>query len=79
MFDLNPFYIIRLFKSEMNMTPHAYLLNLKINKSKELLRKNHSIVDTALECGFFDQSHFHKNFLKIVACTPNEYKLNFVQ
>ena len=78
-FDLNPFYIIRLFKSEMNMTPHAYLLNLKINKSKELLKKNYSIVDTALECGFFDQSHFHKNFLKIVACTPNEYKLNFVQ
>lgn len=78
-FELNPFYIIRLFKSKINLTPHAYLLNLKINKAKELLKKDYSIVDTALECGFFDQSHFHKNFLKIVACTPNEYKLNFVQ
>ncbi len=78
-FSLNPFYIIRLFKLQTNMTPHAFLLNLKINKAKEMLKKNHSIVDVALECGFFDQSHFHKNFLKIVACTPNEYKLNFVQ
>ncbi|PLY07460.1 MAG: AraC family transcriptional regulator [Arcobacter sp.] len=78
-FDLNSFYIIRLFKNQMNMTPHSYLLNLKINKSKELLKKGYSIVDTALECGFFDQSHFHRNFLKIVATTPKEYRLNFVQ
>ena len=79
LFDLNPFYIIRLFKSQMNLTPHSYLLNVKINRAKELLKEGFSIVDTALECGFFDQSHFHKNFLKIVATTPNEYRLNFVQ
>ena len=78
-FELNPFYIIRLFKSQMNLTPRAYLINVKINKAKELLKEGSSIVDTALECGFFDQSHFHKNFLKIVATTPNEYRLNFVQ
>ncbi len=78
-FDLNSFYIIRLFKSQINLTPHSYLLNVRINKSKEYLKNGYSIVDTALECGFFDQSHFHKNFLKIVATTPNEYKVNFVQ
>ncbi|WP_024953975.1 AraC family transcriptional regulator [Sulfurospirillum arcachonense] len=79
MFDLNSFYIIRLFKSQMNLTPRSYLLNVKINRAKEFLKKGYSIVDTALECGFFDQSHFHKNFLKIVATTPNEYRLNFLQ
>ncbi|WP_320035580.1 AraC family transcriptional regulator [Halarcobacter sp.] len=78
-FDLNPFYIIRLFKNKLNMTPHAYLINEKINKAKEYLKKGNSLVDTALECGFADQSHFHRNFLKIVATTPNQYKLNFVQ
>lgn len=79
LFNLNTFYIIRLFKSKINLTPHAYMLNLKINKAKELLQNGYSIVDTALECGFFDQSHFHKNFTKIVATTPKEYRLNFVQ
>ena len=78
-FNLNEFYIIRLFKSQMNLTPRAYLINVKINKAKELLQQGVSIVDTALECGFFDQSHFHKNFLKIVATTPKAYQLNFVQ
>ena len=79
MFELNPFYIIRLFKSQMNLTPHSYLLNVKVNRAKKFLKEGYSIVDTALECGFFDQSHFHKNFLKIVATTPKEYRLNFVQ
>ena len=78
-FELNSFYIIRLFRSQINITPHAYLLNIKINRAKELLKKGFSIVDTALECGFTDQSHFHRNFLKIVATTPKEYQLNFVQ
>ncbi len=78
-FELNSFYIIRLFKSQMNLTPRSYLINVKINRAKEFLKQGHSIVDTALECGFFDQSHFHKHFFKIVATTPNEYKLNFVQ
>jgi AraC-like DNA-binding protein len=78
-FELNSFYIIRLFKSQLKLTPRSYLLNIKINKAKEYLKNGYSIVDTALECGFFDQSHFHKNFLKIVATTPKEYQLNFVQ
>jgi AraC-like DNA-binding protein len=78
-FDLNSFYVIRLFKSQVNLTPRAYLINVKINKSKEFLQQGMSIVDVALECGFFDQSHFHKNFLKIVATTPKQYQLNFVQ
>ena len=76
-FELNSFYIIRLFKSQINMTPHTYLLNLKINSAKEFLKKGYSLVDTALECGFSDQSHFHRNFLKIVATTPREYQQNF--
>lgn len=76
-FNLNSFYIIRLFKTNLNITPHAYLINIKINKAKELLKAKYSIVDTALECGFVDQSHMHRNFLKLVASTPKEYEQNF--
>jgi len=78
-FKLNSFYIIRLFNEKIGLSPHQYLLNLKINKSKELLKSGYSIVDTALECGFSDQSHFHRNFVNIVATTPRKYQLNFIQ
>lgn len=82
-FNINRFYLIRVFKSKLNITPHAYFLNIKINRAKELLKMGNSITQTALECGFTDQSHFHRNFLKIVATTPKSYqdnfKINFVQ
>ena len=52
---------------------------MKINQSKKLLKEGMSLVSTALECGFYDQSHFHRNFVKYTAITPKEYQLNFVQ
>lgn len=78
-FDLNEYYIIRLFKKHLNITPHSYLLNLRVNHARVCLKEGMSIVDTALECGFYDQSHLHRNFLNFVATTPKEYQLNFVQ
>lgn len=78
-FGLNSFYIIRLFKHELNISPHQFLLNLKINKSKELLKAGNSIVNTALDCGFTDQSHFHRNFVNMVATTPRKFQINFIQ
>ncbi len=57
----------------MNMTPHAFLLNSKINKAKEMLKDDYSIVDVALECGFFDQSHFTRNFKSLYGTTPGQY------
>lgn len=78
-FNLSTFYIIKLFKKELNISAHSYFINLKIEFAKELLKKGFSIVETALECGFYDQSHFHRNFKKIVAITPKEYQDNFIQ
>ncbi|RXJ86147.1 AraC family transcriptional regulator [Arcobacter sp. CECT 8985] len=78
-FDLSKFYIIKLFKKEFGISVYSFFLNLKIELAKKLLKQNYTIVEVALECGFYDQSHFHRNFLKITASTPKEYKDNFVQ
>lgn len=78
-FNLSTFYITKLFKKELNIPAHSYFINLKIEFAKNLLKDGLSISQTALECGFFDQSHFHRNFKKIVAITPKEYQDNFVQ
>ncbi|AXX91048.1 AraC family transcriptional regulator [Malaciobacter molluscorum LMG 25693] len=78
-FNLSKFYIIKLFKKEFGISVYSFFLNLKIELAKKLLKKDLTIVEVALECGFYDQSHFHRNFLKITASTPKEYKDNFVQ
>ena len=72
--NINQYKIIRLFKNKIFLTPHAYLMNAKINKAKTLIKKGVSISDVYFLLGFFDQSHFIRNFKKIVAATPKQYQ-----
>ncbi len=77
--DANPYTLIRRFKAFTGITPHNYRMNCRIEQAKTYLRQGKDIVDTALECGFFDQSHFHRHFKAMTAVTPQEYRVNFVQ
>lgn len=77
--DVNPYSLIRRFKSVTGITPHAYRMNCRIEQAKKLLRDGADIGDTALTCGFFDQSHFHRHFKAMTTVTPLAYRVNFVQ
>jgi len=61
------------------ITPHAYRLNCRIELAKKFLQKGYDLSQVALECGFFDQSHFHRHFKAITTVTPKEYQVNFIQ
>ena len=75
----NPYTLLRQFKAATGLTPHAYRLNCKIELAKNLLQKGLELSQVALECGFFDQSHFHHHFKAITTVTPKEYQVNFIQ
>ena len=70
---LSPSYLIRAFKQQYGMTPHAYLLNRRILFAQHQLKKRLPIVDVALAAGFSDQPHFQRVFKRIVAATPHQY------
>ncbi|KAF5273192.1 hypothetical protein FQR65_LT17197 [Abscondita terminalis] len=59
---ISRYAIIRLFKNNFGLTPHAYQLNQKINTARHLLKSGQTIVQTAHALGFNDQSHFHHVF-----------------
>jgi AraC-like DNA-binding protein len=77
--DTNPYTLIRSFKAVTGITPHAYRMNCRIEQAKVFLRQGRDITDTALECGFFDQSHFHRHFKAMTTVTPLQYLVNFIQ
>lgn len=74
LYGKSKFSLLRKFKSVYNLTPHAYLLNKRINKSKRLLQDGETVAQTAVMCGFFDQSHFIKLFRQYVGMNPIDYK-----
>jgi AraC-like DNA-binding protein len=77
--DINPYTLIRSFKAATGITPHAYRMNCRIEQARALLREGWDIAETALECGFFDQSHFHRQFKAMTTVTPQKYRVNFIQ
>lgn len=70
----SPSHFIRSFKQYFGMTPHAYIINKRIQYSQQQLKKGLSIIDIALDAGFADQAHFQRTFKRLVAATPNQYR-----
>ena len=72
--QLSPSYLIRTFKHHYGMTPHAFLVNQRIQFARERLRSGQLIADVALEAGFADQAHFQRAFKQHLAATPGQYR-----
>lgn len=77
--DYSPSHLIRVFKQHFGITPHAYLINRRIQYSQLQLKKGMSIADTALNAGFADQAHFQRTFKRLVAATPNQYRQQLIK
>jgi AraC-like DNA-binding protein len=67
------FHLIRLFQKHFGLTPYAYLTQVRIAKSRRLLRLGAPAAQVALEVGFADQAHFTKRFKQLTGTTPALY------
>lgn len=72
---MSTFHFIREFKSLNQTTPYQYLLKLRVDNARRLLRQQrYSLAEIALECGFSTQSHFNHVFKKMTGLTPKAYR-----
>jgi AraC family transcriptional regulator len=68
-------HFTRAFRGSTGMSPHAWLLHLRIEKAKALLTKSHRLLsEIALDCGFADQSHFSRTFKRSVGLSPGAWQ-----
>jgi AraC-like DNA-binding protein len=71
---LSPSYLTRSFRRRYGMTPHAYLINSRIQYAQARLRRGGEIAEVALAAGFADQAHLQRTFKQLLAATPGQYR-----
>lgn len=67
--------ICHLFKKHKGISTQKYILNLRIEQAKKLLKTSYlSITDIALMSGFDNSNYFSTAFKKEVGKSPSEYR-----
>ena len=73
--DLTVFQLIRLFKRVAGLTPHAYLVQLRLDDARRHLRNGMPIAEAAMAAGFYDQSSLTNHFRRTYGITPRQYAM----
>lgn len=70
---LTSFQLIGLFKRTVGLTPHAYLVHVRLSAACRLLKRGDSLADSALAAGFCDQAALNKHFRRCYGITPLQF------
>jgi AraC-like DNA-binding protein len=71
---LSPFHLTRVFKKAMGMSPHQYLVQVRVNSARALLTSGagrQSLAEVAAAVGFADQSHLARQFKRVFGLSPS--------
>ena len=72
---LSTTYITKIYKEVTGDTPINYLINLRLEKARDILEEGHfSIQAVAKKVGYDDPYYFSKLFKKKFGCSPSSYK-----
>ncbi len=73
---LSVFHFCRLFKQSTGVAPHRYVIRLRIEEAKRLLRCEHqlNVAEIGQRVGFDDQSHFTASFRRATGTTPHRWR-----
>jgi AraC family transcriptional regulator len=73
--NLSQFHFHRLFKQSTGKTPRQYVLKLRIDQAKHLLRyTQQNLTQIAIACGFSRASELNKQFTKLEGTDPGSFR-----
>ena len=68
-------HTIRTFSAQFGITPHQYILKIKIELACSLLSStNYSINDISDRLKFYNSAHFSNTFFKYIGMRPSEFR-----
>lgn len=70
---LSRYQTVRGFARMTGLTPHAYVMQRRLDLARRLIRHGSSLADASAEAGFADQSHMHRIFVARHGFTPGAY------
>lgn len=72
--DLPRTRLIRAFRQETGLTPHAYLTDRRVRAAVRGLAAGGAPADVAAACGFCDQSHLNRAFKARIGVPPGAFR-----
>lgn len=70
---MSPFHFARTFSGLVGLSPHQYLLRLRLRRSAIMLRQGASVTTAALSNGFDNLGHFSRSFRRRFGMNPSKY------
>jgi AraC-like DNA-binding protein len=67
------FRLLRAFKRRVGVTPHAFLLRVRVTKAERMIAEGLSCSEAAASAGFADQSHMIRCFKNCLGVTPGRH------
>ena len=71
---LSRFQALRRFQRAYRLPPHAWLLQQRVERARGLIRAGERLSDAAARCGFADQSHMTRAFVRRYGFTPGAWR-----
>ncbi|KUJ70096.1 hypothetical protein ACZ90_07005 [Streptomyces albus subsp. albus] len=74
---LSKYRLVHVCKAWFGLPPHKLHLRLRLDRSRELLRREMTIAEVAFATGFHDQPHLTRVFAQAYGMTPALYRATF--
>ena len=71
---LSPRHFARAFRESVGCTPHRWMVEARISTAKAMIEAGRGLAETALACGFFDQSHLTRVFKREEGVSPAAWR-----
>jgi AraC-like DNA-binding protein len=70
---MSRFQVVRGFAKFIGLTPHAYIVQRRLDSARAMIAAGATLAIAAAGCGFADQSHFNRTFIGRYGVTPGTY------